>query len=409
MRTIVCLNLIAFLVFLSPVAHAQTFSVIHTFTGNGGDGASPAAGVTLRAGALYGTTSQGGVGGATGPGTVYQMTHSGSGWTYTPVFLFPADKSGGANPQARVVFGPDGHLYGTTNVGGASQAGVVFYLTPPLSICKTVFCSWKENVLWNFGAGNDGAYPGYGDLIWDQWNDQGNIWNTTINGGTYNSGTLYELTKVGSVWAEQVQIAFNSQNYQYCPAAFPWSGATLIGSNVFGTGTTSILGGSVWGLEGSFLDYIAGFGQNNPHGAYPYAGLTADASDNFYGAASDGGANGGGTVFQLPPPYGQQLNLLYSFSGTPGRQCGPKANLTFDAAGNIYGTTVCDGANHFGNVFKLTKVGDTWVYTSVYDFTGGNDGANPISNVTIDTDGTLYGTTSSRGANNYGTVWMIKQ
>jgi hypothetical protein len=56
----------------------------------------------------------------------------------------------------------------------------------------------------------------------------------------------------------------------------------------------------------------------------------------------------------------------------------------------------------------LTKLGNTWVYTSLYDFSGGDDGANPISNVTIDSDGTLYGTTASHGANNYVTVWMIK-
>ena len=99
--------------------------------------------------------------------------------------------------------------------------------------------------------------------------------------------------------------------------------------------------------------------------------------------------------------------MLYNLSGPQG-QCGPQANLTLDASGNLYGTTYCEGANHFGNIFKLTKTGETWVYSSLYDFTGGSDGAYPISNVSIDADGTLYGTTSSRGANNYGTVWMIK-
>ena len=60
------------------------------------------------------------------------------------------------------------------------------------------------------------------------------------------------------------------------------------------------------------------------------------------------------------------------------------------------------------NVFKLTNTQNGWVYSSVYDFTGGNDGADPISTVSIDTDGTLYGTTSAGGQGGGGTVWMIK-
>ena len=63
-----------------------------------------------------------------------------------------------------------------------------------------------------------------------------------------------------------------------------------------------------------------------------------------------------------------------------------------DNSGNLYGTTYCDGANSLGNVFKLTNTQNGWEYTSLHDFTGGADGAYPISNVTIDTDGTLYGT-----------------
>jgi hypothetical protein len=78
-----------------------------------------------------------------------------------------------------------------------------------------------------------------------------------------------------------------------------------------------------------------------------------------------------------------------------------------DAAGNLYGTTLCSGANYAGNVFKLTKTQNGWVYASLHDFTGGADGARPYSTVTIDSDGTLYGT-ASQGGNGYGVVWMIK-
>ena len=87
-----------------------------------------------------------------------------------------------------------------------------------------------------------------------------------------------------------------------------------------------------------------------------------------------------------------------------------------DGASNLYGTTYGDGANGYGNVFKLTPSGGSWTYTSLYDFTGGSDGANPWSNVTFDTNGNLYGTTSRGGdtsggcAGQYlgcGVVWEI--
>ncbi len=132
-----------------------------------------------------------------------------------------------------------------------------------------------------------------------------------------------------------------------------------------------------------------------------------DSFGNLYGATSDSGVSGGGTVFELSA-LGDTwtYKLLYSFSGSSG--CGPFATLTMDAAGNLYGTTRCDGVNHFGSVFKLTNTGNGWIYHSLYDFTGRVDGGNPTGKVTIDTDGNLYGTATNGGSLDYGVVWMIK-
>ncbi len=135
------------------------------------------------------------------------------------------------------------------------------------------------------------------------------------------------------------------------------------------------------------------------------AGLVVDGNGNLYGATRYGGSGGGGTVFELSP-YNWMFNPLYSFTGDPA--CGPFASLTMDSAGNLYGTTYCHGANHYGSIFKLTNTANGWVYASLHDFTGGSDGAYPNSTVTIDADGTLYGTASQGGSNNYGVVWMIK-
>lgn len=147
-------------------------------------------------------------------------------------------------------------------------------------------------------------------------------------------------------------------------------------------------------------------GANN--GGFPYAGLISDLSGNLYGAASLGGMGGGGMVFKMTPSSGSwTLSTIYTFTG----QWGPVRSLTMDGAGNLYGTTREDGA--YGNVFKLTPSGDGWTYTSLHDFTGGGDGGFPSSSVTFDANGNLYGTTYRGGAtgsncdNQCGVIWEI--
>ena len=78
-----------------------------------------------------------------------------------------------------------------------------------------------------------------------------------------------------------------------------------------------------------------------------------------------------------------------------------------DAAGNLYGTTRCDGANRMGNIFKLTPSSGRWTYTALHDFSGGDDGAYPLSNVIMDASGNLYGTASAGGSQGHGVVWEI--
>ena len=132
-------------------AQAQTLNVLHSFTG-GGDGASPGAGLTMnRGGNFYGTTEHGGPSGLNGYGTVFKLTHKGSGWVFTSLYSF-AGGDDGASPGARVIVGPNGTLYGTTSYGGGNGCGgngcgTVFNLRPPMSAPINVLSSWTETVL----------------------------------------------------------------------------------------------------------------------------------------------------------------------------------------------------------------------------------------------------------------------
>jgi uncharacterized repeat protein (TIGR03803 family) len=397
----------------SPTAQAQTFTVIRAFSG-GGDGGNPSAGLTMRAGNLYGTAEKYG---AAGYGTAYELLHSGSNWILAVLYTFNGVyHNDGANPSERLVFNPYGVLFGATAAGGipdSYNAGTVFKLSPRPTICKTANCPWNESVLYEFGGPNDGLYPG--DPIFDR--SGTDIYGVTTYGVNFcayehysGCGTVYELTPSGSGWTHTILYSFSGGD-----GALP-HGSLLFDSAGNLYGTTAAGGRYSYGTVFEMM-YAKGFGwsesllysfQDGGDGAAPTAGLISDEAGNLYGTTSTGGSGGGGSVFELS--YGTwTLTTLSSFSGGAG--CGPTGSLVMDNAGNIYGTTLCDGAYNLGNVFKLTPSGNGWTYTSLYDFTGGNDGGKPIGNVTIDaTDGTtLYGTASTGGSQTVGVIWMIKQ
>jgi uncharacterized repeat protein (TIGR03803 family) len=384
----------ALTLFASSAAHAQTFGVIYNFAGR--DGGDPNAGVTIRAGNLYGTSYSGGAN-----GVVYELTRFGSNWVYTPLSFLSA----GFGPKARAVFGPNGNLYSTAGDLPPNH-GVLFDVIPPLSICKTADCHWTEEVIYRFQGAGDGSMPGSGDLIWDQ---QGNIYGTTINGGQADFGTVYEVMHSGNQYTESVIHSFSGPD-----GAYPQGGIISDGKgNFFGT----TVQGGLYNFGSIFeLTYNPGVGwvetviysfQNLSDGRQPVGGLVMDASGNLYGTTQTNGSQGAGTAFELSPSgNGRTFNLLYSFAGNSNDLCGPQAPLTLDTTGNLYGTTQCSGAHGLGSIFELTNTGNGWTYTALHDFAGGTDGDYPLSNVTIDTDGSLYGTASRGGGD--GVVWMIK-
>jgi hypothetical protein len=404
------------LVTISVSSLAQTFTVLHTFTGD--DGSSPFSGVTVdRAGNLYGTTKYGGIGSCDlGCGVLFKLAPQGSGWNFAPLYKF-AGPSDGKAPIARIVFGPDGRLYGTTLLGGNNtvNGGTVFTLTPPPTACRSA-CSWVKTTLWSFGQNNGDAHnPGYGDLVFDA---AGNIYGTTEEGGATQPpcgpgcGTVFMLSRSQGSWSETLIYQFGDG-----PGFHPYAGVAFDGNgNLYGTAP---YGGSAdWGLayelspsNGSWSPTIL-YNFSPQTGGVPSAGLLPDNAGNLYGATGTAAGDSGGTVFELSPSgLDWNFTLVYSFDSL----AHPFASLTMDAAGNLYGTTLSGGSFRHGNVFKLTRTGDSWTYTSLYDFTGGSDGGQPYGNVALDAAGNLYGTAEGGGSDagqclvvsGCGVVWQI--
>lgn len=394
------LAILATVLTIMPTAHAQTFQVIHSFTG-GLDGANPEAGLTAAGGGhFYGTAQYGGNSNEYCLGTcgaVYKVTHVGSGWVTTPIYDFHGGdpyngEFDGANPIARVVFGPDGTLYGT--------ASAIFNLRPPATVCKSVLCPWTDTII-NFT--HQCCYTLGSVLTFDA---VGNIYSTSSIGGTYvhdcggvGCGFVFELMPSNGGWTETDLYSFSG----YGDGAFPESGVILDhAGNLYGTtegfgsgnGTVFELTPSGSGWAGRTLYYF----QGGSDGKYPAAGLVFDQEGNLDGAALDGGSGGGGTVFELTSANGNwNFTLLYGLAGNGIWDDGPNQALTMDAAGNIYGATVHDGAYNMGSIFKLTPANGGWTYTSLHDFTGGSDGAYPEGNLALDNEGNLYGTAFSGG------------
>ncbi len=382
-------------------AQAQTYSVIHSFTG-GIDGAVPVGGLTMdAAGNLYGTTCGTPCFGTTGSslGTIFRLTRRGSGWVFTPLYAFRGGNDG-AGPSGRVVIGPDGSLYGTTIQGGGSGCGgtgcgTVFNLKPPPMVPSSVFGGWKETVVYSFQGGTDGAYPEVGDLILDQ---AGNIYGTASGGGAANAGMAFKLTQSHGVWTENVLHTFSGND-----GAGPMGTLYLDGSgNLIGTTASGCDGyGTVFQLtrsESGYTEAVLHCFLGGSDGAYPFSGI----ADGFAGTTSVYGVNGGGTAFVLG---NQMFNYSFPGNGYGSPYPGPFASLVNSPIGYT-GTTYADGAHGYGSVFHMEGCAG-WGAIPLYDFRGGTDGANPAGGVLFDASGNIFGTTSAGGAYGNGVVFEI--
>jgi uncharacterized repeat protein (TIGR03803 family) len=300
-------------------------------------------------GNFYGTTSQGGT--HPGAGTVFVISGGGSF-----AVLHNFDGTDGAGPYAGLVQGTDGNFYGTTISQGPNGYGTVFKITPA-GVLTTLYA---------FSSG-DGASP-FGTLVLGT---DGNFYGTTVGGG-HNSncdgldtcGTVFKITPAGVL----------TTLYNFCSQ----------------THCTD-------GIE-------------------PYAGLVQGADGNFYGTTWMGGTNcvpglngGCGTVFKITPDG--TFTSLYSFCTQANCTDGKNpyyGSLVQASDGNLYGSTWLGGTatrcpNGCGTIFRITTGGS---FTTVHAFTF-TDGQLPYSGMIQATDGNLYGTTSSGGGHDDGTIYAF--
>ncbi|MGH9498787.1 MAG: choice-of-anchor tandem repeat GloVer-containing protein [Terriglobales bacterium] len=320
--------------------------------------------------------------------------------------------SDGSSVFAGLTFDQAGNLYGTTQAGGLGF-GVVYELTPADG------GGWTKTVLYQFGSkAKDGANPYSGVVI----DSAGNLYGTTLRGGTRNKGTLYQLKPgPGGSWTETVLHNFGNGP----DGAFPIAVPVIVGNSLFGTtynggtGTACTLSGksTTCGTVYQFTStgaysIIHNFTNDGNDGFLPVAGLTPDANGNLFGQTTWGSPYGGGLLFQMVLSNGTWTEVAIHpwgriHDGRPdGAQC--YGTLVFDQAGTLWGTSTVGGTHgDLGTVFRFTQNQHGWAEMNAHGFGEPGDGAYPYSGLAVNAAGNLFGTTYQGGTGGVGIVYEI--
>lgn len=334
------------------------------------DGAAPQAGLTLGSdGMFYGTTKFGRAGEGFATGTIFKVSATGTGFTVLHRFqaytesnadLSPKN-SDGAYPEAEMIEGTDGYLYGVTTAGGPNGTGAIFKISrdgTDFKVLHTFAADTDTSTTSGLVVTVDGAAP-FGPLLQGA---DGKLYGTTSVGGNNGRGTIFRL-------------------------------------NVDGTGFEVLKH-----FSATTNDATTGLPENSD-GAIPIAGLT-DGNDGFlYGVASSGGTTGQGVVFAITPDGGT-YQVLHAFDGAAGQR--PAAELLLGTDGKLYGTTASGGVNSsgttttFGTIFSIARDGTG--FTRLHSFDG-TIGAVPTSKLIQLANNVFVGTLQNGGQCGYGSIY----
>ncbi|HEX3666612.1 MAG TPA: choice-of-anchor tandem repeat GloVer-containing protein [Rhizomicrobium sp.] len=363
-RTIFAAGALAALVLPVPGAQAWTLKTLYSFCSQSscGDGNEPSTGLLQdQAGDLYGTTE---VGGAENDGVVFELANKGGKLEYKVLHQFCFDCGDGTNPSGALIADVNGDLYGTTAQSGPTGCGMVFELIPNAERTK-----WKEKIIYAascapFGNNILTGLTYQGAATGAPYDGASPLYGTTAMGGTGN-GTVFEIAPEGNKWRE-------TDLYAFCPG-----------------GKSSCTDGNEPGQ------------------------LIVDASGNLYGNTAFGGSAGAGVAYELiPGAKGANWteNILYNFCSAANCNDGgfPLGALVLDGAGNLYGTAT-QTSQEGGTVYKLSQQGGTWKETVLCTFFQKHcgNGYFPQAGVILDGAGNLYGTNSTGGKGISGTVFEL--
>lgn len=329
---------------------------------------------------LVGMTSNGG---PQGKGSVFAVKTNNTGFVLLKEFA-----DWGKNPKGNLILGADGFYYGMTQFGGINGYGSIFRVSPTGAI----------TMLRHFNFATDGASP-FGSLTLGP---DGNFYGLTQQGGTNSYGTIFKMTPAG------VFTVLKHLN-NFTDGANP-QGSLVVGKDGLLYGITRRGGSSTYGTifkittAGAFTVIKTLNGTTD--GGYSYAGIAIASDGNFYGITYQGGAFTNGTIFKITPAgvYTVLRSLKTATDGSPSGSTAAGNNLVQHPDGFLYGLLYGGGTKSGGTIIKISTVG---AFTVLRHLISKPDGAFPHGSLIVGKDGLLYGTLSSGGAFNAGTLFKI--
>ncbi len=357
------------------------YQILKSFGSGASDGTFPVGDLLLSGSTLFGATESGG---ASGGGTLFKINTDGTG--YSVIHSFAGGTSDGAEPIGSLIQ-VGSTLFGTTLRGGSASDGTVFKINTD----GTGF-----GLVHTFtGGASDGQDPGAGLTF-----AGGTLFGTTEDGGASSNGTVFSMNTDGTAFQLLHSFAGGASD-----GADPSSTLALVGSTLFG----ATFGGGSGSFGTLFSISTSGSGFQLLHvfsgtsdGSGPDVDLAVSGS-TLYGATESGGADGVGTAFSISTS-GSGFTLLHTFTGQAADGGGPFAGLAI-AGSTLFGTAEFGGAANGGTLFALGTNGSG--FQVLHAFGGGNlDGSDPVSGL-VASGSTLFGTASSSGGGDAGTVFEI--
>lgn len=355
----------------APQAQASShYSVLYSFCTQPscGDGAEPASGVTAdSAGDLFGTTQ---IGGKQNDGVVYELIPNSTKtkYRYKRLYSFCArpNCADGSVPLGSLILDTSGDLYGTATGDSVNGAGTIFELSPDGE-------RWRFRLIYRFcptGAPCvDGSGPGYGALAYQGqasgalYDGASPLYGTTLEGGSANAGVVYEIQNHSGKWKPPHSL------HDFCL-------------------TTKC-----------------------PDGQNPYQGVFIDSAGRLYGTANGGGL-GQGVLYRIAVNGTRsQEEVLHEFCSA-GKPCSdgsiPTATVIANASGDLLGTAQTGGKNDGGVIFQVEPNGTHYnVLRSVCVRADCSDGLQPFAGLVMDPSGNLFGAAREGGVNQAGVVFEL--